>query len=993
MSDTPARLRFVPWVRAGAAQAIVSADGLAGALAANATLEPWIRIGDHEPIDQTVTLRGPGHVAALAAHAVAKVEPRDGTTDFEPNYFPFAELRTADLPWRFTPASSGDRNQLRPWLVLVVVRQQDGVSVVTEAEAPLPVLRIESPAKASLELPDLSDSASWAHVQTAVAPDALADALERDPTAALARLVCPRRLEPEASWIACLVPAFDVGVHAGLGEAGATATEARLAWDHSDTVTPMDDRVVRLPVYYRWTFATGPSGDFESLARRLSPDEAGRQLGRIDLDVTNPGPPLPNPPRGPRVIADYVGALRSADVERRALSSAYTEWFERELEKLLERGASRRVVKAEAPHDYVPERDDPVVAPPLYGSFQTGRYDVPDARLDSNGRPWMRPLNMSPDLRAIAGLGAAVVRANQESLMASAWTQAAEIREAQRALDQGRLAIEVGRSAARHARVWAPGAFLQATARLHAWVVSPASGNPLTADLHRTAIPPGLVSAPFARAARPRSAVGRRWPPGRANRSNRRQPLSSATETFLAATSTSADETIRVALDFAATRLPVGAWTHDAALEAAATIVLSPTARRPLRAAQSTPAHRRLIAYADMQGPISGVHFDATYSGAVKLENELRDVLTLHGVQPEPLRQTLDLSGAASAVVTQVDPLAAVKASLVSRIPALAGLVVNADALPSRIAMQPVFTDALSWDLVRLDARYALPGADDIGRNRVALLEADADFVAAFLCGANHEMSRELLWREFPTSLGHTFFHRFWDTGDGGSDDTGDISGWRKPRLGENLSGVSSGSLTVILLRADLVRRYPDAHIYLTRGVWRKNQVTPDPGQISEPVLQGALDRDTFFYGFTLSDDEMRGSRRARPATKPSPESAGWFITIEEPSHGPRFGLDAPAEDGSDLESGAGDWRALSWGHLVPRGGTIADIRFAVGRTALPRRTKATIGDLSWGHNAAHMAAITWQVPFRLFIHADRLLPPKRTNSRITVQKSEGRQG
>jgi hypothetical protein len=89
----------------------------------------------------------------------------------------------------------------------------------------------------------------------------------------------------------------------------------------------------------------------------------------------------------------------------------------------------------------------------------------------------------------------------------------------------------------------------------------------------------------------------------------------------------------------------------------------------------------------------------------------------------------------------------------------------------------------------------------------------------------------------------------------------------------------------------------------------------------------------------------------------------------------PRFGLDVASEDGSDLSRGAGSWNDLSWGHLVPVGGSLDDITHAVARTPLPRRTPATLDGLSWGRNAAHMAAITWQRPYRVLIHADLLLP------------------
>jgi hypothetical protein len=451
-----------------------------------------------------------------------------------------------------------------------------------------------------------------------------------------------------------------------------------------------------------------------------------------------------------------------------------------------------------------------------------------------------------------------------------------------------------------------------------------------------------------------------------------RNALSSPTETFLAATGASASARMRAALDFAKTTLPPGAWSRDPALEAVATAAAASVVQKPsaLRVMPRGVAVRE-IAYPPIAGPLSGEPFDGTYAGAVGLENELLRALRSADVVPAPTRPILDLSAAATAVMAQIDPLRSIQPALVARVPALSGLLAADGALPGRVVLHPIFTDPLAHDLTRLDARWLLPGADELENNKVALLEADDDFVTAFLAGANHEMSRELVWREFPTSPRHTFFHRFWDTGEDGPDDIKEISGWKMPRLGANLTGVASEALTVILLRGDLIRRYPEAQIFLTRGIWKDDEVAPDLTTISEPLLHCALDRRTIFLGFPVSSDDMRGRRRGTARTA---ASAGWFVTIEEPAHGPRLGLDPAAEDRSDLTSGASAWTELSWGHLVPPGRTLADVRFAVARTPLPSRTRAKLGDAAWGHNAAHMAAITWRVPFRLFIHADRLL-------------------
>jgi hypothetical protein len=338
-----------------------------------------------------------------------------------------------------------------------------------------------------------------------------------------------------------------------------------------------------------------------------------------------------------------------------------------------------------------------------------------------------------------------------------------------------------------------------------------------------------------------------------------------------------------------------------------------------------------------------------------------------------PAAATLDLSSASKSVIAGLDPLPRIHAGLLLRIPALSASLGSGGVLPRRLSLAPVFTDPLCWDVVRLDSRYLIPGVERLGNNRVALLEVENDTVAAILAGANHEMSRELLWREFPTSSSNTFFRRFWDSGESGADDITPISGWKKPQPGQNVAGIGASTLTVILVRGDLMRRYPDAHVYVCRGKWSGNRVVPDPATTQETVLQGALDQRSNFYGFALSTAQMRGDRNGSARTV---QSAGWFVAFEQAATGPRFGLDTAAADGTDLTTGAADWNALTWGHLVPKNGTLDDLTHARAGGGLPRRTNATMRSLTWGRNAAHMAAITWQRPMRLSIHADRLLVP-----------------
>ena len=58
------------------------------------------------------------------------------------------------------------------------------------------------------------------------------------------------------------------------------------------------------------------------------------------------------------------------------------------------------------------------------------------------------------------------------------------------------------------------------------------------------------------------------------------------------------------------------------------------------------------------------------------------------------------------------------------------------------------------WSLVELSPELLLPGVDLFPNNAVRVVETNPAFVAAFLAGANHEMTRELLWREYPADIG-----------------------------------------------------------------------------------------------------------------------------------------------------------------------------------------------------------------------------------------------
>ncbi len=233
MSDTLGRFHFLAWTRRGIVGDVTGPDN-GGPLTARASLDIQVTIsadgvnGGTQPSAVKVQLYGPGDVIGIDPRHVVRTEPREFTTNFEPNYLCGIEFDAPDFPWLFTPAAPNG-NKLRPWLALVALKDGE-FTPLTQAPNPLPVIQVLSVAS----LPDLSESWNWAHTQIS-GDTALADAIASAPGAVTSRMICPRRLDPETGYTAFLVPAFDVGVQAGIGQPPASGATAKPAWTIGNT--------------------------------------------------------------------------------------------------------------------------------------------------------------------------------------------------------------------------------------------------------------------------------------------------------------------------------------------------------------------------------------------------------------------------------------------------------------------------------------------------------------------------------------------------------------------------------------------------------------------------------------------------------------------------------------------------------------------------------------------------------------------------------------
>ncbi|PTR10556.1 hypothetical protein C8R32_10183 [Nitrosospira sp. Nsp5] len=456
--------QFLPWVRRGLTVALGNPDNLGAQplLPARASAPVGVTLAGPNAGTQInplqMVLHGPGDVIGIDTRLVLRTDPKPHARNFEPNYLAIVDFDPPDFPWMLTPAQANADDRLRPWLVLVVLdRARTGVPKMP-SNGPLPTIRITG-ADVKSELPGLGESWSWSHAQVvskAVDNTGIQADLQHDPASNVSRLVCPRRLEPNKDYVACVVPAFEPGRLRGLGLAEANPAGMATLGPAWDTNVAAD---VLLPVYFHWEFSTGPAGDFESLARRLrTPSaykntpvgdalaEVGTAPMRVDDLLNGSTPGLEATMEGALVPLSYTPGAPPNGTQADSLAIIVNTPQENVVNPVgngSTNAAGRRLE----------------VKPPMVGAWHARKHQAAKTEF---GKHWVADLNLNPRYRGAAGYGAEVVRQNQESFVDAAWDQIGTILDAEMRFNLTRLAIEAQRALkAKHFDVLAPERLLQ----------------------------------------------------------------------------------------------------------------------------------------------------------------------------------------------------------------------------------------------------------------------------------------------------------------------------------------------------------------------------------------------------------------------------------------------------------------------------------------------------------------------------------------------------
>ena len=476
------KVYILPYLRKGLAKEITdhTLDGLRAGFTVKADLRgkkagspddaPEVKI---PAFVKELSLAGPVDVRTVSELAISEIVPEDNSVGYSFGYMPYIEFYEEDFPWRYTPLKES-QGKLVPWLLLLACKDDE----FTLEKDNMGFRRVTFDPKGENFYPKVGEFYKLAHVQV-TAPDWLnvvdnegkidsekvADYVVQNPDDGISRLFCYRKLEAKTHYTMFLVPAFELGRRAGMGEPLEGADYKQLAWDDKSGK-------LSFPVYYQWSFKTGGE-TFIDLARKqffISDDDFKALPDGLKLDIQETGlkeyRKYTEAINEDKVLVDMPTALVKQGFDESKLVDEVPS-FKRvqlnldELQGRLTDAVKQVVGKQEVGKQKVGEQSgvtlkvdsivhmtdelrklqlmspvfnqnaddlndgktdfseqkDPWVVPPVYGA----RHILATKEDFNSEKLFLNKLNLRFRNRAAAGLGVSVVKRNQESFVNRAW--------------------------------------------------------------------------------------------------------------------------------------------------------------------------------------------------------------------------------------------------------------------------------------------------------------------------------------------------------------------------------------------------------------------------------------------------------------------------------------------------------------------------------------------------------------------------------------------
>ncbi len=373
---------------------------------------------------------------------------------------------------------------------------------------------------------------------------------------------------------------------------------------------------------------------------------------------------------------------------------------------------------------------------------------------------------------------------------------------------------------------------------------------------------------------------------------------------------------------------------------------------------------------------------------------------------------------------------------------------------------EPDISDPMYKPLSELSTDNFLPNINFIGQNTISLLETNQEFIEAYMVGINDAFSNRLFTNEYPTKRRGTPCRQFWnisnalleldiemleeeeqkirqDLNSQGFEVTDElvdrtlnafikdkykdipkIHKWsKKSKLGEHDNREQdrkNKSELVLVIRGELLKKFPTAVIYAQKARWNDKNGEPDtdvarelyeniylddeqteinPEFIKTPLYDAKVEPDIYFFGFDLDIDEAKGYTESdiapdNPADKKTPsdllDNAGWFFVIKERPGEPRFGLDIGNKD--EISNQLSLWEELTWEHVTSETDQFINMPNSENPISIiqnlsfeeEEKTEQYNEDklLTWNENmiSSELAYILYQTPSMVAVHASKML-------------------
>lgn len=827
---------------------------------------------------------GPKDVQGINHDAIASMFPKPNTSDNETTFCPYVTFASVDFPWRYTPLLPRDANdgvqqdgiKLQPWLTLLVGTETTDRQPSGEVEIlPNQLVKLQSSLLADYPL---TQSSAWAHLQV-------------NGDRETSRLMSTRILPPHASLIAVLVPAFD--------------DAARPAWSAGQQQEAV------LPLLHHWRFSTGAAGDFVTLAAKLKPGIASRDMGKARLHYAL---------GGVERTFEVRGAMAPVSSRDAAVSQRVQDEF--------------RSLTSLPRHD---DRNRPITSMPIYGEAWIERHqhqlwrNLP-IQQQTEAQLWQRQANLDPRHRVVAGLGAWCAVSFQEQVVEEIDHQAGDLYIAASRVRK----LSSGLNAA--SALWRKR--LPDTPEERLMLFGPALGRLMGADgsalekLTESERPlaAALFSSAARRAIRCGTARSNHVKPGANNPGSiyraandcpgsREVPGGAVTIAEVVKKETDKDyrEILKGNLeddpskgpDFDSITTLFDKWLPQLLkqwlsvreyLEAGAsrgkplplallgelvdTLNLLPKAKDDERKQLEKKIIQLLEALAKWDFE------DATDPG-----DALSDLIRFF-LQPPEKRpcKPIDTDQADHFISAAFDPHHP-ECLMVKRVlDTITGYDPQQPLAPLEIGIDFDFTP---WKFLRdLAPNWLLPGLGEVKSDQVFAMQTNPAFIDAFLLGFNKQILSEARWRNIPIQTGTTPCRIFWGRPNPQElgkhlRDIQPVEAWGPDTpIGHesHKTPEAEGTDLILFLRSDLFKRYPDTVISLRRApMVPLDENDPDGDRVPDweaeplteplennqrlPVFMGVLSEDIYFFGFDIDPAEARN----------------WWVCLEEPVSAPRF--------------------------------------------------------------------------------------------------------